>query len=170
MLWESYKKRPEVGVTREEVFAMIEQLGGRDVLDLFASMIQTTEDIPLEKAMQTAGAEFVWEEPVGAWLGISPEINENRVYVNQVVLDGPAYQAGLNSKDELVAIDGIRILKDQYDKLEGRLQIDKNYCFTVCRNGILHEIECSPSKKPRVLKEISLKNEALFKQTFGMTN
>jgi predicted metalloprotease with PDZ domain len=166
LLWQSYKKRPDLGLTAEEVFALVAEVGGQAIADKFTTMVQTTEDLPIEQALKDAGAEFLWETPTTAWLGVTPEFREGRVYFEQIVLDGPAYQAGINSKDELLAIDGVRIFKDQFEKLEARLIPDRNYQLTLSRNGVSVELTCSVGRKPRVLKEIQVKDEALFKRTF----
>src|SRR5690606_8352789 len=95
LLWRDYKERPERGVTKEEVYKMVESLGGSDVLNAFSTMIETTEDIDFDTHLKKMGCEIRYHESDSAWIGADFEYQGDRAIVKTVLTDSPAYKAGL---------------------------------------------------------------------------
>jgi predicted metalloprotease with PDZ domain len=166
LLWRDYLAQPQRGVTREDVLAMVKSLAGDKVAEEFMHMMTNTESIDFESALKKVGFEMVWDSPENAYLGMSARIQESRVYVDSVVLDGPAFRSGLNAGDELIAINNLRILREQYDKFEKHLMPDTLYQIVVNRMGRLLTIEVTTGRKPKNLKEIKVVNQDLAAATF----
>lgn len=164
LLWESYLKRPELGLEDTEVYEMIKEIGGEDVLLKFQTWVQTTEEIDLETIFSEAGLEFKYCDDSKPWLGIRSEFKGERVFIKDVPLDGPAYKAGLNAGDEIIAINGMRILKTRFNDFEKFLFVNNSYCFTVSRLESLMEISLTPEKAPRTIKEITVTDTELVQK------
>src|SRR5690606_12704281 len=155
-LWRDYKERPERGVTKEEVYKMVESLGGSDVLNAFSTMIETTEDIDFDTHLKKMGCEIRYHESDSAWIGADFEYQGDRAIVKTVLTDSPAYKAGLNAEDEILFLNGLRVLRDEASNLSSYLLIDQNYEFIVSRLNKLERVEITPGKAPRTIKEIAI--------------
>ncbi|MFA5584090.1 MAG: hypothetical protein WDA09_07740, partial [Bacteriovoracaceae bacterium] len=121
LLWKDYKERPERGVTKEEVYKMVESLGGSDVLNAFSTMIETTEDIDFDSHLKKMGCEIRYQESDSAWIGADFEYQGDRAIVKTVLTDSPAYKAGLNAGDEILFLNGLRVLRDEASNLSSYL-------------------------------------------------
>jgi len=166
-LWEDYKLRPQIGVTKEDVYQMIKNIGGVDVLDEFSSMIETTLDIDFDKAFKRMGLQLIWHESLNAWTGLEFDFIQERVFIKTVVLDSPAYKAGLNSGDEILFLNGLRFLKEDADKLASFLLVDHSYEFLISRLGKIQRLEFTAEKAPRQLKEIAILDRKVAEKTFS---
>ena len=166
MLWKDYKERPQRGVTKEEVYEMVKTLGGEDVLDAFSTMIETTEDIDFETHLKSMGCEIRYNESQSSWIGADFEYSGDRAIVKTVLTDSPAYKAGLNAGDEVIFLNGLRVLKDEAANLSSFLLIDQNYEFIVSRLNKLERIELTPQKAPRTVKEIAVIDRDLALKSF----
>jgi len=119
-------------------------------------MTQTTEDIDFETISLKAGLKFEWDKSEVPWLGFDPDFQGDRVLIKSVTLDGPAFKAGLNAGDEILAINGLRMLKDRFNEHQKYLQVDQTYSITVSRLGHLTIRELNVGKTPQKLKAISV--------------
>ena len=153
-LWNRYKDNPEIGVTTEEVMAMIESIGGKEVRNQFELRISTTEDIDFESYYKAIGCEFEWEASETPYLGVTWNFEGERVFVKQVTLDSPAYKAGLNAGDEILAVNKLRFLKEDADSLGSIMTVEKRYEVSLSRLGKTYQAELTPSKTPAALKQI----------------
>lgn len=156
VLWSDYLQNPHRGLLDNDVYKMIESIGGADIREKFEFMTQTTEDIDLESISNKAGLKFEWDKHELPWLGIDPEYHGDRVIIKSVTLDGPAFKAGLNAGDEIIAIDGLRTLKDRFNDYQKYLQINCNYAVTISRLGNLTTKELNVGSTPSKLKAISV--------------
>ena len=165
-LWEDYKNRPERGVEKEEVYAMIKEIAGSDILAEFQRMNETTEDINFESVMKRMGCELVWQDGAPVWLGAEWDFAGDRAVVRTVLLDSPAAKSGLNAGDEMISINGLRVLKDDVEKFAQNMKIDVNYEFLVARLGKLTKLDVRFDKGPRSLKEIKIVDRAVAEKAF----
>jgi predicted metalloprotease with PDZ domain len=156
LLWTDYKNNPERGVTSAQVYKMIEEIGGADIREKFEVMTSTTEEIDLESICMKAGLKFEWDKTESPWLGFEAEFAGDRVIVRTVTLDGPAYKSGLNAGDEILAINGVRILKDRYLDYAKFLKIDESYTMTISRLSSLTTLQFNVGVIPARLKGISV--------------
>lgn len=152
LLWDRYKANPEKGLVREEVISMVEAVGGKDIADQFEEMLSTTKDIDFEKYFNLAGVEVEWSGGDRPWFGFRPKYIGDRMSVAYAELDGPAFKGGLNAEDEILAINGMRMLKDGYADMEKFILADKKYTFTISRLGYIQEVEVVAGVTPKRIK------------------
>lgn len=155
-LWERYKSNPKVGVVDEEVYTMIEELSGEQVREKFEMMITTTEDLDLEGAWREMGVEFEYESPSAAKVGARFKFEGDRAIVESVELDGPAYKSGLNAGDELLALNGLRVLKSDVEQFNKNLYPHKKYEFMISRLGHLRRVDLTAGEGDKLLKSLKV--------------
>jgi predicted metalloprotease with PDZ domain len=165
-LWSDYKSRPVTGVIREDLYRMIREIGGDEVLTTFSTMVETTQDIDFEAAFKKLGCELRFTESQQPWIGADFEFSGERVFVKNVVLDSPAHKGGLNSNDEILFLNGLRFEKSDADRLSSFILIDQPYEFIISRLNKLERVELVPSKAPRLLREIAVTDRNLAEKAF----
>ena len=161
LLWKRYKERPELGLVENEVFQMVKDLGGDRVSESFINMVKTTEEIDLEGIFQLVGLGFEWEPLAeeSVYLGADFTFSGDCVWVKSVILDGPAYKSGISAGDEIIALNGMRVLRQHgFQEGEGLLP-GVEYVVTVGRLQQLKELVLIPGRPPRTLKKIVVLDE-----------
>jgi predicted metalloprotease with PDZ domain len=119
------------GYTTADLRAILTDLTGDDFEAFFAAYVDGVEPLPLEDAVRTIGLELVLKtsddaaadapdrnedgHPDRHWIGVDLRDDGGRTVVRSVRSDGPAYHAGLNAGDEIVALDGQRIAAGELD-------------------------------------------------------
>lgn len=159
LLWDRYKADPEKGMVKEEVLSMIQEVGGKESLELFEEMLSTTKDIDFEKYFNKAGVEVEWSGGDKPWFGFRSKYVGDRMIVSYVELDSPAFKGGLNAEDEIIAINGMRMLKDGYADMEKFILPSKKYSFTVSRLGYIQEVEVVAGVNPKRIKGFKVVDE-----------
>lgn len=167
-LWDHYGKNPKRGITKKEIYSIVEGLSNSEVMNSFSTMVETTFDIDFESELKAVGLEFSWLESVQASLGVDWEFQGQQAIIRTVTLDSPGFKAGLNAQDEIIAVNGMRFFKEDAEKLGTYFKIDQPYQFTVARLGKLLNIEVIPGKAPRVLREISIRDKAVAEKAFTL--
>lgn len=166
-LWDDYKGRPESGVTREDVYRMVKEIGGEEIYQKFSTMVETTQDIDFDSAFKSMGCELRYTESNQPWIGADFEYSGERVFVKNVVLDSPAHKGGLNSNDEVLFLNGLRFEKGDADKLSSFVMLDQPYELIVSRLNRLTRVEVTPAKAPRQLREIAVVDRKLAEKAFS---
>jgi predicted metalloprotease with PDZ domain len=112
------------GFTPDEFRAVAEQVSGVSLASFWATAVEGTAELDYTEALETFGLRFRpvdaprSDRPGRAWLGMSTRGDGGRLVVSEVRRETPAYVAGLNVDDEILAINGFRVRTDQ---LSGRL-------------------------------------------------
>ncbi len=166
-LWERTLKNPEKGVSRDEVLKMVEDLGGAEILRKFETWVETCEEIDLEALLLKMGVKTEWENASVPWLGIDTEFSGDRVNVRSVTLDGPGFKGGINAGDEIIAINGFRVLKERYVEMTKYLEVNQTYTFTVSRLGRILNVDINLDAAPRKIKALTIENKDLVIKTLN---
>jgi predicted metalloprotease with PDZ domain len=111
------------GFTPVEFRALTEHVAGVDLSAFWRSAIDGTDELDYTEALDVFGLQF---KPVNAlpdgrpkaWIGATAKVDSGRLLIAQVKRDTPAFTAGLNADDEIVAIDHVRVR----DRLDERLE------------------------------------------------
>ena len=167
LLWDAYKKNPDQGFKDTEVYTMVEKLAGEDIRQKFEIMIVSTEEIDLPFIFNLIGAEIKYTQEEKAYLGMEAEFRGDRVFIKYIKLDGAAYKSGLNAGDELLFIDGIRILKDNFSSLSDILRPDHTYETVVCRNHHPCQLNWHTHKTPSKIENIVIADRKKLEQALA---
>jgi predicted metalloprotease with PDZ domain len=103
------------GYTPDEFRAVAEQASGLDLKAFWADAVEGTAELDYTEALDGLGLRFrpAPDRPGRAWLGMNTRNDAGRLVVTQVRRDTPAYAAGLNVDDEILAFDDFRVRADQ---------------------------------------------------------
>jgi predicted metalloprotease with PDZ domain len=125
-LWRDFGKDGR-GLEAGDIRAAAEAVCGRSLRGYFARYIDGTDELPVPRLLRRAGVEVdrraAWtdeDDPTRArrqrsWAGLSfagggPGNAGERAVVRNVIPGSPAWRAGLTYGDELVAVDGVRVV------------------------------------------------------------
>ncbi|MFI5358115.1 MAG: M61 family metallopeptidase, partial [Opitutales bacterium] len=113
------------GYTEAEFFAVASAIAGQDLTPWFHRVVQTPGAFDYQPMLDWYGLRFAGPEkpkpdpqldpleppdPEPGWLGLETNVREGRLLVTLVRDGTPAAAAGLDPRDELLAINGFRIL------------------------------------------------------------
>lgn len=164
LLWARYEANPAEGMEAHEVYEMIEKIGGAEIRARFETLITTTEDIDFEEVFKGYGMSLEWERPETPYLGAETKAAGDRVIIDMVRIDSPASQSGLNAGDEVISVNGQRLLTSSWDKFLKTAMKDTRYTLTVARLGRLENISIMFGDAPKKLKGVKVEDETLAKK------
>jgi len=165
-LWEQFQKDPSIGIKEEQIYQLIEDLGGKSLREKFETMTTTTEELKIDEIIQRHGLKIDWEKSETPWMGCDFEYSGDRVIVKSVVLDGPAYRAGLNAGDEILAINNMRMLKERFLEYPKFLRINEAYQFMISRMSKIETIDMSLTFAPAKIKSLLILEKEKVENSF----
>lgn len=114
IMWEKYGKA-EIGYTDRELKEVIEAVAEIDLSDFFTRFIDGVEELPFEEYLKPFGLELkkVYDEEKVPLLGIKVNSENGKEIIKFVEIGSPSQIAGINTEDELLAIDGFKVSGDQ---------------------------------------------------------
>jgi predicted metalloprotease with PDZ domain len=109
------------GYTPQQFYQVMAEVAGIDLKGFFAKAVESTDELDYAEALDYYGLRFRPVDPrsARAFLGATTRVDNGRLVVTSVRRDTPAYAAGLNTDDEILAIDGVRV---RADALAARLE------------------------------------------------
>lgn len=117
------------GYTEEQFRAVADEMAGVSLKGFFADYVDSTKELDYKPMMAYYGLRFKKPEvkkenkdPEAGWMGYGAAVKNNRLIVTSVTRDTPAYEAGLNVEDEVIAVNDYRILPDKVERLDERLR------------------------------------------------
>jgi predicted metalloprotease with PDZ domain len=104
------------GFTSEEFRRTIQEVAGVDLRLWYASVLERADELDYSEAMAWFGLRFATPpaSPAKAWLGVTTKVDNGRLIVTQIPRHTPAWQAGVNVDDEILAIDEYRVRPEQW--------------------------------------------------------
>lgn len=102
------------GYTLEQFYQTMTDVAGTNLRAFFAAAVESTEELNYKEALDWFGLRFRGVEPRSqrAWMGGATRNDAGRLLVSSVRRETPAYAAGINVDDEILAIDDIRVSPD----------------------------------------------------------
>lgn len=168
-LYQLYKKRPELGITRDEFFDSVEKFLKFDRTQFIKNHIDGTQKIPWESVFKDFGIAFKnQDQEAPYYAGLIFEEKFGKVFIKQVAEDSPAFHSEIQAGDELLAINDLRIEKN--NQLNPFLK-HKKWRVLLHRFGKIHDCEFAldPSRSFRkmlVLKENPSKRQKRLLRKF----
>jgi predicted metalloprotease with PDZ domain len=167
LLWKMYQTNPNKGLTELEIYKIIEEVGGPAIRENFEEMTSTTKEIDFETICKKVGLKVEWDHSVLPYLGFDPEFAGDRVLAKVVTLDGPAYKGGLNAGDEILAINGMRVLKERFNDFQKYLKVNETYRFTISRLNHIEVVDINVSVMPNKLKHFEIVDRTNLEKSLG---
>ena len=162
-LWQHFGQHG-IGLQEGQIEQICSDVSGIDLSGFFQRYLYGTEDLPFEQLFAAFGIEFTLRPAnsltdlggstaddalplhLGATLSDTPE---HRVKLTHVWQQQPAYQAGLAAGDELIAINGIKVLnKQQVETLLKRSMFNPEWHIHYFRRDELQTCHLTLSAPP----------------------
>ena len=144
----------EKGFTEAEFKGVVHEVAGRDFGAWWRSVLQTTEELNYDEALEWLGLRFKPVDrapgagPGKAWLGATTKNDGGRLVVTQVKRGTPAHQAGVNVDDEILAIDDFRVRADALDRRLEQYAPGRAVTVLVARRDELVRIPVTLGREP----------------------
>ncbi len=142
MLYDDYKKDNSKGFTDERVKEVCEIVCGKNLDEFWKLYISGTAELPLGSYLSECGLELLNEnESAQCTLDIEAKSENGKYVIVKVFAGGSAYESGLNAKDEIIAVNGIRIDENLTKKVLKDLPVNSEAIVLISRNGIVRELK-----------------------------
>lgn len=154
------------GYTPEQFYACASEIAGRDLSAWFGHTVESTRELdygPLlahyglrfadpgrrkEKKAESAAEESETPEPTPGWIGLVTRETDGRLLVSRVDRDTPAYAAGFNVDDEVIAIDTYRVLPGEWSDRLKQYSPGDRAAVVIARRQRLLTIDITFEKEP----------------------
>ena len=139
------------GYTPEQFRQTASEVAGTDLGAWFKSALETTAEIDYAPALDWYGLDFAPPSPGpgSGWIGAKTKIDTGRLLVENVPRGTPAYEAGLNPGDEILAIDDFRVLPEKLDDRLQSYRAGQKVTLLVARREELKRLTISLGEQPR---------------------
>jgi predicted metalloprotease with PDZ domain len=158
------------GYTPEQFKAIAEEVAEAPLKDFFHRTVESTEELDYTEALDWFGLHFKQpsDETKKAWIGADTRIDNGRLIVKKVLRGTPAYAAGINVDDEILAIDDYRVRADQLNtRLESYRPEDK-VSVMVARRERLIRIEVVLGEEPLKKWQLEVRPDATNEQRHNL--
>ncbi len=138
------------GYRKADVLALLNDITDEDFTTFWQQYIEGTKAIDFDRMLNYFGLRKVVEEDEKskAWIGATLNIDTNNITIKTVDSDSPAWQSGLNTNDQILAIDGIKVTDKNIEKRIQQLNPDKTYQIHYFSAGLLRETNLKPIAHP----------------------
>jgi len=102
------------GYTLDQFYQAMSDVAGVDLMPWFADVVSSTNELDFTEALEFFGLRFtpVDLKTARATMGASTRADNGRLVVTVVRRGTPAYDAGVNVDDEILAVDDVRVRAD----------------------------------------------------------
>ncbi len=159
----------ETGYTPQQLREVFEEVAGQSLAEFFARYIDGTEDLDYAVVLRTFGLRFdvpddkeddEEEEPEKGWLGIDARDRSGRWVVSEVRRGTPAYEAGLNVGDEIIALDAFRASAGSWSNICRQYLPGSLATLTIARRGRIETLGVEFTAEPKDLWNLKIDEEA----------
>lgn len=169
---EFYKKNRNY--TPEDFQKICEMMAGKSLEDFFAKYVRGRDEIDYNSILKDFGLQLL--EPSGreeAFLGANLSQQGERLNVTSIPAGTPAYEQGLNTGDQIVAVDGYRASQQFLQSYLAEKKPSDKVTLTVFRFDKLLELEIELGKRPTgqyrivAVENPTEQQKALYQSYFG---
>ena len=144
------------GLTDADFRHTVHEVAGKDFGAWWTKALETTEELDYSEALEWLGLRFAPVAPPAsvaegtgrAWLGAATRTDNGRLIVSQVRRATPAYEAGLNVDDEILAIGEIRVRPEQLATRLERYRPGQKVSVLLARREQLLRIDVTLGQEP----------------------
>jgi predicted metalloprotease with PDZ domain len=139
------------GFTPEDFRKTASDVAGTDLGPWFTRALESTEELDYGPALEWFGLQFASPrapDETRAWLGAKTKIDERRLLVEHVPRGTPAYAAGVNPGDEILAIDDFRVLPEDLETRLAAYRPGRTVVLLVSRRDELKRLDVTLGDEP----------------------
>lgn len=168
------------GYNKNDVLNLLKDITGTDMSEFWSQYIEGTRPINFDELLDFYGLQRTpksnKDAPLksNAWIGTVFTFKGDEVHIKTVDSDSPAWQAGLNAGDQILAINGIKVTAENIEKRIQQLNLDQQQAFTYFSAGRLSETKLQAITNPNpefnieAVKKPSRKQKARYKAWTGL--
>jgi predicted metalloprotease with PDZ domain len=154
------------GFTPADFRAVAEQVAGTSLASFWAAAIEGTAELDYAEALKTYALRFRATTPgTRAYLGANTRNDNGRLVVSQVRRGTPAFDAGVNVDDEILAIDEFRVRADQLANRLEQYKPEDTVSLLVARRERLQRLDVRLAAEPPRQWRLEIDTGAAQEQT-----
>ena len=155
----------DAGYTEQQFRGVLNEAAGQDISVWLAGALDQPGDVDYSEALEWFGLRFnpADESKDGdqpAWVGATAADRNGRLVVTALPRGTPAYEAGLNLDDEIVAVNGYRVPADGWDKRLQQYRPGDTLSVLVARREKLETIAIPTRQAPEETWKLEVDPEA----------
>jgi predicted metalloprotease with PDZ domain len=141
-LYDEYAKKGR-NFTPEDYQKISEMMAGKSLEDFFSKYVRGTEEIDYSGILQGVGLQLKAgaNNADKAYIGANLAEEDGKLLVRSIPADTPAYEQGLNTGDQIVAVDGNRASQAFLTSYIGERKPNDKVKMTIFRFDRLRDIE-----------------------------
>lgn len=129
--------------------AAASEVAGADLSAWFARVFDSTAELDYQEALDWFGLRFAAEHPSQqAWLGADTKAEDGRLLVTGIPRGTPAYQAGLDTGDEIVGFEDFRVRAADWDRQLANYHPGDRLPLLLARRGRLVRVTVTLGREP----------------------
>ncbi len=144
----------ERGYTHQDLLDVFEEIAGTDLSEWYGRFIDGTDELEYEEALEVFGLRFQPQAEVeeskkpGGWLGIEASESAGKWTVSRVRVGTPAFDAGLNPGDEIIAIGSYRLGASRWKQVRRQHPPGSSAELLISRRGALRTLTVTFAEDP----------------------
>ncbi|MBC7411438.1 MAG: M61 family metallopeptidase [Bacteroidia bacterium] len=165
LLYNEYYKKQNRGFTDDEFKQAVASIANTNVDAFFNNYVIGTERIDFKTYLGYAGLDFKTKpNTTTAYLGASLVDVGGKLMVKNVMRGTSAYEGGVNTDDEIIAIDNYRVNQDKFTKYIAAKKLNDEVTLTLSRDDIVRTIVVTLKGNPSLTYSIGALSEQTDKQ------
>ncbi|HTK80802.1 MAG TPA: PDZ domain-containing protein, partial [Bacteroidota bacterium] len=137
------------GYTLDDVQYTAEKIAGNSLQGFFEKYVYATDPLPWDEELSHAGLQVVPKDTAAKpWTGLTTSDAGEKTRVTRVAAGSPAYAAGMDAGDEILAMNGFRVRTNDLNDRIGATTIGEKVSFTFFRNDRVREISVIVGTNP----------------------
>jgi predicted metalloprotease with PDZ domain len=149
------------GFTPQQFRGLIEDMVGRSLASFWNDAVDGTVELKYAEALDYFGLRFKPDTPrpgerQRAWLGALTKVEDGRLVVTQVKRGTPAFTAGVNVDDEILAIDDFRVRADRLEQRLEQYSPGQRVTMLVARRERLRDVTLTLGAEPMRLWRVEM--------------
>lgn len=156
LLYNEYYKKQNRGFTDLEFKQAVATVANTNVDEFWTKYITGTDRIDFKTYLSYAGLDFKTKPttPTAPYLGASLVDAGGKLMVKTVMRGASAYESGLNTDDEIIAVDNYRVNQDKFTKYIAAKKLNDEVTLTVSRDDIVRAIVIKLKNNPSLTYSI----------------
>ncbi len=139
------------GYTSKDVLKLLKDITGKDMSEFWTHYIEGTQEIDFDAVLNYFGLQKIIKDKTKddqSWIGANLDTNKDLITIKTVDSDSPAWQAGLNAGDQILAIDNIKVTTGNITDRIKQMKPREAYTVHYFSAGRLHETIIKPITHP----------------------
>lgn len=153
VLRQMYKDFPlsKGGYTNDDFIKVSEIFAGKDLTKFFNSYLYGLDSLEWEKYLSFAGLRLnLSVDKRSSVIGATLRESADRLYVSNVTPGLPAYKAGLDINDEIIALNGFKVRRSNFENRISEINSSDTIRLTIFRDEKIKEINVIPEMFDRI--------------------